>query len=459
MASPSPATNDGYGLLSSIKLVKEMVEKEFSQPGGNASSSAAGNSDQQSQPRGGGPGGPTDTVSEIYKLKQQHYEDSKNFKDQFQYQKDEIRRLEKRLGESQNENKIERELRATLEQTLEAQASHNQTLSSQLDQSQIARLELEERVKTLLETFKEQTGSLSKERASSEKLIKELQAQKREADSRTGAQEAGRLRAEKQRDELQAKVASLQKHLDDERSKAEKIQIERGNNNQSSASSGGLHGGSAAYSSSSGLTWTSALKALDILKKEKNHLKAELGRVKSEQRQKLEDLEKSNKELQRQLDLNSKSLTIQTTGDKASSLSSGTSSKKRLQNHGNQSQQTQGDGMPSTSTSPSFQTAISKASTLVASLQSSVEEIEKAVDVNEGGDDKNQKATNTNTKPQQSSLKPTKPSGGGTRSSKTTGITAATAGGKRPNTPSTATTGGGGTGKKVAKKQKTASKK
>ena len=111
--------------------------------------------------------------------------------------------------------------------------------------------------------------------------------------------------------------------------------------------------------------------------------------------------------------------------------------------------------MAPSSTSPSFQTAISKASTLVASLQSSVEEIEKAVDVKEGGVGKNQK-TKAAKPQQQGGTKPTS----GTGSSTTSGAAelSAASGGKRPNTSLSETTGGG-TEKKTAKKTKVVANK
>jgi DNA repair exonuclease SbcCD ATPase subunit len=366
----SDGANDSYGILSSIRMVKEMVEKEFSQHGdGNKRNDQH---KEQQQP----PDGPTDTMSQIYRLKQHHHEEMKQWKDQVREQKDEIRRLEQRLEDSKYEAKTERELRTTLETTLEAQAAHSNTLESQLEASKMARSELEDHVKNLLVTFKEQTESISKERSSSENLIKELQTQKRDADLRAGVEEAGRLRAEAQRDELKNKVETLQKQLAAEKLKVQQLQNERGRDmNQSSSSTS--NGGSTGDSSSSGLTWTAALKALEILKKDKTDLKAELERVKSKQRQKIEELEKSKKELQYNLEQYKSSVTKQTIGDPA--LGSAPLSKPTATGLSALSSSADASSKQQTQQTPSFETAISKASTLVASLQSSVDEIETVV--------------------------------------------------------------------------------
>lgn len=349
MAPPPPTNddNDGDGLLSSIRMVREMMEQEFSQNRKGPDQDVGHENQTPSTTE------PTeDWRSQVFQLKQEHYEEGKRFESELREHRDQIHCLQEKLQRTQTEAATERDLRTTLERTLEAQAAHATSLETQLDEVQQAREVLEQRVKGFLETLDEEKASVAQERASAEQLLEEFRASKAKADARAGTEEAARLRAEAQRDELQAKVAQLQ------------LQLNGKNQEPQQQQQGQLKGSSPPMSSIEDAK--SSETQMGMLKQEKAKLKEQLEQQQIQYQLQLDGLEKANKILKQQL------TEARSTAKTATSFCPTTAGAAQT----NMQKQRKGDAQP-----PSLEKAIHKASTLVASLQSQVDVMEKAVDV------------------------------------------------------------------------------
>jgi chromosome segregation ATPase len=178
--------------------------------------------------KGGGSGRRDDTTTggtstspswktQVFQLKQEHYEEKLLYEKKIDDHKQKIVSLQKQILQYQKENETNRTMLKTLEETLQGHDVHRQELVRKLDQAEHARKQIDEQLKTFKEAVEEGKAAVETERSTSTELIQQLQLERDRILRKVGEEEAGRLRAERQVADLQKKIQSLQQRIEDDR--------------------------------------------------------------------------------------------------------------------------------------------------------------------------------------------------------------------------------------------------
>jgi chromosome segregation ATPase len=242
---PPPPPLDGDDLLSSIRTVREIVELEFSShsrsqdcPSNPISDPAergdhSNNDDRTADDHelDGNMGASvsfssstplssssttsttTNTASSWRTQLYLRYEDRVEFQSRIDRQGGHIQRLQDQLRRSERAASEEQAMRATLEQSLLAHHEQVQTLTIHLQEAREGRQALEDKIRGIVTTLQEQQTSVERERTNVQDLIQALREEHDRAAERATQEEARRVLAEAQVEELQCQLNLLQAEL------------------------------------------------------------------------------------------------------------------------------------------------------------------------------------------------------------------------------------------------------
>jgi hypothetical protein len=192
-------------VLSSIRTVRKMVEQEFDQASRRRKRTTrlSSNGLLERQPRKDSPSrggdeatnddgsgesnankGDDDQIDDsgdeswkdqCFRLKQELFEEKNHFASLVERHKDELAQLSWKMKEARKEASRDRDLRAALVSTLEAQTKHSSETSRQLADSRENKRALQTMWKDLVQTMEEEKESMDKERETSLALLEETQ--------------------------------------------------------------------------------------------------------------------------------------------------------------------------------------------------------------------------------------------------------------------------------------------
>ncbi|KAG7350841.1 hypothetical protein IV203_010201 [Nitzschia inconspicua] len=206
-------TADDDDVLSSIRAVRELLDQEFG--GGHQASTNTTPATPTTQ---------NHWKTKFYQLKQSHYDEKLQFEAKLDQQHHQLRHLEHKLKLAQQEADSEREMRKTLEATLDSHQKHIQILTKQLDKAQSERAQLEVKLKDFTDAVETGRDSLQKERSTWEELVKQIRIEKDHLSQKLGEEEAGRIRAQAWANELQKTVKLQHIRWQEAQSNMEKLQ-------------------------------------------------------------------------------------------------------------------------------------------------------------------------------------------------------------------------------------------
>jgi hypothetical protein len=237
-------------VLSSIRAIKEMVEKEFSLSEHNRRSRLStiasdvddgdgqeeGNADATTTTNNNNNNNNNSNIknynswkNQCYRLKQELYEIKNKDTLELKQKTEEIHSLKKHLNENQIELKSEIDMKTILEDTLTSQNIHTQTIVTQLNISKENQKLLQNKLSNLLISLEEEKQSIGSERLTSKQLLEEKQFFVDDINKRADIEEIKRIRIESELRTMKTKIQQqniiIEKQIQDA-SKVKKIHAE-----------------------------------------------------------------------------------------------------------------------------------------------------------------------------------------------------------------------------------------
>eukprot|EP00980_Cylindrotheca_fusiformis_P020982 scaffold7987_cov200-Cylindrotheca_fusiformis.AAC.11 len=185
---PKSAAADTRGLMSSIAAVREILMM---------------NSVAESE-----------AVKDLQAHKQKTYEEKVRLEQEIEKQRALVEELQSKVEQAQEEVQREKLLRETMEASHSALEEHKKELLVQLELVKESRAALESKLSEFRDDLDKENDAFGQEREKWEALVGELRSQNEKTRNSTGQLEAQLLASRRQKNELEARLASMKEELE-----------------------------------------------------------------------------------------------------------------------------------------------------------------------------------------------------------------------------------------------------
>ncbi|OEU06608.1 hypothetical protein FRACYDRAFT_254157 [Fragilariopsis cylindrus CCMP1102] len=227
-------------VLSSIRAIKEIVEKEFSLSEHNRRRLSISSVDEgavvneNENDNNAAPDAPANATNnniedynswknQCYRLKQELYEIKNKNKFEFQQKINELQSIKKHLTDSELELKCELDMKTILQDTVTSQNIHSQTLTNQLNISKENQKLLQTKLSNLVTSLDNEKTSIESERLTSRQLVEEKQFFIDDIQKRCDLEEIKTLRLDNECTTMKLKIQQQTIIIQKQMEEAEKI--------------------------------------------------------------------------------------------------------------------------------------------------------------------------------------------------------------------------------------------